>query len=244
MKPAIKISGVNYFYNKLHVLEDINLVINEGDFVALVGPNGGGKTTLIRLIMGLTNPYSGEINIYDKTPASGRNLIGYVPQFLNIDNDFPISVMNVISMGLERKNNLIPWLIPREKKLIEEISEKLFITALLHKAFGELSGGEKQRVLIARAIISSPEILILDEPTASVDISVEQSIYDLFKEYNKQATILLVTHDVGFTSKYVNKIACLNKKIICHTADTFEAEQVIKETYDNEVNMVLHKHNF
>ncbi len=220
--PLITIEHVDFAYQEnAPVLEDASLKVNEGDFIGLFGPNGGGKTTLLQLIMGFLSPARGKISVFGHAPKQMRARIGYVPQHLRFDRAFPISVLDVVLLGCLSK--LSRWgrfsSMWKEKALLalEKVS-------LGHKAsapFGTLSGGEAQRALIARAIVDDPQLLLLDEPTASVDPQAEQVIYQLLLELNKNMTILMVSHDLQTILDKVKRFVCVHRKVT-----TFETKQV------------------
>ena len=244
MIPAIELINVWARYGNITALEDINVKLEEGEFLGIIGPNGGGKTTLLKILTGLLKPSEGSIKIFGKDIEKQRNLLGYVPQFTSFDNSFPISVYDVVKMGRINKS------LGANENIIGESMELLNISDLRHKLIGDLSGGQKQRVLIARAIVAEPKIILLDEPTASTDARTGQSVYELLDELNKSATIILVSHDIGAISSYVKKIACLNRKLIYHDSKEVSREE-LEATYQCPVDLiahgvphrVLHEHN-
>lgn len=242
-KKVIEIKDLNFAYNDQNILEKINLVIEECDYIGIVGPNGGGKTTLLKLISGLLKPKSGSIKVLGMEPEKVKSKIGYVPQFGQMEKDFPIKASDVVAMGNFNSKSFFPWKKKNEVDKVKNVMEKLEIFKLKDQLFDELSGGQKQRCLIARALISKPEIILLDEPTASVDSSVEKDIFELLKEINKDKTIILVSHDIGFISSYVNKIACINKSLECHNANevVIDDSHTIKNAYSNEVDIIKHR---
>ncbi len=214
MKEAIlEIQHLFFHYDSVPTLEDVNIEIFQGEFVGIFGPNGGGKTTLLKLMMALLRPQKGEILLFRRPPEEMRHLIGYVPQAMRFDRDFPISVLEVIMMGSLRK---LSWwgTYPAEAKRKAKVA--LERVGLAHKAeasFGTLSGGEAQRALIARAIVDEPSVLLLDEPTANVDIEAEQNIYAQLSELNKTMTILMVTHDLQTIVDKVGKLLCVQRRV-------------------------------
>lgn len=233
MTPAVELNNVSVRYGNVTALDNINVEVKEGEFLGIIGPNGGGKTTLLKILTGLLKPSEGTIKIYGKDIERQRGFLGYVPQFTSFDNSFPITVYNVIKMGLINKRS------KNDSQIIKETLEMLNISDLKDKSIGELSGGQKQRVLIARAIVSEPKIILLDEPTASTDARSGKSVYELLDELNKSATIILVSHDIGAISSHVKKIACLNKKLIYH--DTKEiSREMLEETYQCPVDLIAH----
>ncbi len=216
-KTVLQLDKVYFAYDRAIILENISITIKEKDFVVIVGPNGGGKTTLLKIIMGFLKPIKGKVKLFGKPPYYEKSKIGYVPQFGEYDKNFPLSALDVVLTGLLTNKSVLPWYTKRDKNRALNMLEKVGIVHLSKEKIGKLSGGQKQRVLIARALISEPEILLLDEPTASIDPKVERHIYELLKELNKKITIMLVTHDVAFVSHYAKTIACLNKRISVNT---------------------------
>jgi len=241
MNTIISLENINFSYNNASlVLENINLEINAGEFIGIVGPNGGGKTTLFKLIMGLLKPTTGTVQVLGNSPESSRKLIGYVPQFSTFNRDFPISVKNMVLMGRLGNTRVVGGFTKQDKNIALQVLQKLEIEYLVNKPIAALSGGELQRVMIARALASRPKILLLDEPTANIDIHAEQNIFDLLKEINKQVTILIVSHDIGFVSHYIKRVACLNKTLICHRTSALSPE-IIRQLYGDSIRAVRHR---
>ncbi len=241
MKQLIKIDNLSFSYGKSTVLENINFVVEEKDYIGLIGPNGGGKTTILKLIVGLLKPNHGTIEMNFNGSKNGQNNIGYIPQFGSMEANFPIKVKDVVAMGVCHSASFMPWFNKKENIKIEKSMEDVSISDLSEVSFNELSGGQKQRVLIARALVSDPEILLLDEPTSSVDSSSELDIYELLKNLNNEKTIILASHDLGFISSYINKVACVNKNLVAHKIGDVSSETIIKDAYKNSVNMINHK---
>ena len=213
---VISINNVNFSYNKETILENINLDVQEKDFLAIIGPNGGGKSTLLKNILGIETPKSGTIEVLGGKAEKNLNKIGYVPQNTNINTDFPIKVIEVVMMGhVGHKRPLFGY-----KK--EEIACAMGALAQVGMErfsefkIGSLSGGQRQRVMIARALCAHPSILLLDEPTASIDVNGQKQIYDLLKELNKSITIIVVSHDISVILSYANKVAHINKTLTFH----------------------------
>ncbi len=241
MNEVIRINNLSFSYAKSKILKDIDFIVEDKDYIGLIGPNGGGKTTLLKLIVGLLKPSKGTLEINFNGSNSGKNLIGYIPQFGSMEENFPIKVKDVVAMGVCNSNSFLPWFSKKDLFQIDKSMKEVAIKDLAELPFSELSGGQKQRVLIARALVSDPKILLLDEPTSSVDNSSEMDIYELLKKLNQDKTIILASHDLGFISSYVNKVACINKNLVVHKVDEVSSETIIKDAYSNSVNMINHK---
>ena len=236
----VKISNLYAGYNGESVLIDINFEIKKNNFIGLIGPNGGGKTTLLKIILGLLPIKKGTVSVMGKPPEKGRQEIGYVPQLALFDYDFPISVLDVVRMGRLSPNRIFQ---PYNKKDNEIAEERLsWVDMLDHKdqALRELSGGQRQRVYIARALATNPELLLLDEPTISVDAESRKRIYELLHEINEHGvTILLVSHDLNVISSYVKTIGCLNRRMHYHGEKEITAE-MLKAGYNCPVDLIAH----
>ncbi|MGM0609088.1 MAG: metal ABC transporter ATP-binding protein [Candidatus Muiribacteriota bacterium] len=209
LKTIVKINNLNFKYEYENVLENINLEIKEKDFLALIGPNGGGKSTLIKLILGLLKPSSGSVELFGKKPSVTRFKAGYVPQQQPEDYNFPVTVKEIIEMGFL-------GLKGRNCQKFKELVKELELTSLINKKIGRLSGGQKQRVFIARALIAEPELLILDEPVSGIDNEGQKKIFRILKSLNKKITILMVSHDLNVLINQTNSVACVNKTICYH----------------------------
>ena len=240
-KPVIELEHVCFTYNHVSVLEDVDLVVHEKDFLSIVGPNAGGKTTILKLILGLIRPTKGVVRVFGNSPVKARPRIGYMPQHTSLDSMFPVSVLDVVLMGRIGTGSRFGFYRESDKKAAEEALKRVELYDVRHRPFSDLSGGQSQRVLIARAIVSGPDLLLLDEPTSNVDIAVETQLYDLLDQLNKSMTIVLVTHDLGFVSSYVNKVACVNRKVVSHPTCSITGE-MINEIYGREVQLIRHDH--
>jgi zinc transport system ATP-binding protein len=238
-KPALKISNLSAGYEGDIVIEDIDLVVEHGEFFGLIGPNGGGKTTLLKTILGLLPPVKGDVRIYGETPDKGRRNLGYVPQYSTFDREFPATVKNVVLMGRRRNKGLKPWYSKKDLESAKDSLAKVDMLDRLDQRISDLSGGQKQRVFIARALTMKPKILLLDEPTASVDAKMQESIYKLLKELNKEMTIVLVTHDIGIISSHVSTVACLNRHLFTNNDDSITPE-MLEEAYQCPVDLIAH----
>lgn len=230
----IKLENVSVFYGSRCALKDINLNIRYKDFIGIIGPNGGGKTTLLKLILGFIIPNEGKIyNNYEK--------IGYVPQYATFNLNFPISVIDVVLMGfLSNRIKLFHKYTKQELKLAKEVMNKLGILELKNRQINQLSGGQLQKVLIARALLMKPNILLLDEPTTNIDVSSKTDIYRILKKLNMEITILIVSHDIGIISSYVNSIACLNQTLYYHDENFNINQDTIEKVYGCPVDIITH----
>lgn len=236
----IEFKDVSFNYDNSPALIDVNFTIHRNDFVAIVGPNGGGKSTLLKLILAQITPSKGNITVFGDKNYKSLEKLGYVPQFTTHQHDFPLRLMDMVLQSKLRNNSLFTRYSQKDKNRAVEVLDMLKISEFKDRFLSELSGGQRQRALIARALIDDPEILILDEPTASVDISVEQDIYDILKDLNSNMTILLVTHDVSFVSKYVNKVFCINRYLHAHKLDEL-TDTNAQEVYNKSMKMIKHQ---
>jgi len=235
----VKLEDVWAQYNGIPVLEGISLSIQQNDFLGIIGPNGGGKTTLLKVILGLITPNRGTVSVFGKPPRKSRTRIGYVPQYNLFDRQFPISVWDVVMMGRFARIGLLQRYGPVDKA---KVSESLEIAGMLehrNRQIGELSGGEQQRVFIARALVSDPEMLLLDEPTASVDTARQTGFYEMLNKLKQKMAVVLVSHDISAVSIHVDKIACLNRQLYHHGSPEIEAD-VLEATYKCPVQMIAH----
>jgi zinc transport system ATP-binding protein len=226
-------------YGNDMVLEDINLSVKELDFIGIIGPNGGGKTTLLKVLLGLHKPTQGEIQLLGKSIEQGRKYIGYVPQFIESDQSFPINVWDAVKMGRLGKRRLFQPYQRQDEEKVAEVLNLVDLYPLRHRAIGELSGGQRQRVYIARALATEPKLLILDEPTASVDPQIRTSIYSLLEELNQWITILMISHDVGAIARYVKTVGCLNRRLHYH-GEKLLTQTMLEEAYQCPVDLIGH----
>lgn len=236
---VIRLEDVWVKYNDKVVLEDINLSVKKRDFLGIIGPNGGGKTTLLKVILGLIKPTRGKVEVLGDSPEKARRFIGYVPQSVPFDLEFPATVLDVVLMGRVGRRGLFKRYTREDLELAEKILDSVEMLELKDEKIGNLSGGEKQRVFIARALILDPKILLLDEPTASIDKPIQKELYDILRELNRKVTIILVSHDIGVISAYVNKIACLNRRLYYHGSKEI-SEKVLMDTYKCPVDLIAH----
>lgn len=214
MEPIVSLEDVTFAYQDANVLQNVTFSIDSGEFIGIIGPNGGGKTTLLKLIMGFLRPLSGKVLLFGSPP--GKSIfqqIAYVPQNLRFDREFPISVLELVLMG---RLSHLPWYGiygKDQQKAALDALEKVGLLDLRNEAFGTLSGGQIQRALIARAIASKPKLLLLDEPTANVDSQAEAGIYAILKGLQGSMTILMVTHDLRAAVEHVQRVLCVQKSV-------------------------------
>jgi len=239
MSEVIRLDDVWVKYGDLTVLAGINLSIQNLDFLGIIGPNGGGKTTLLKVILGLIKPSSGNVTVLGDSPEKSRRFIGYVPQISQFDREFPVTVLDVVLMGRLGRKRLLRRYSEEDKRIACEVLESVEMLELKDKQIGKLSGGQLQRVLLARALVADPKILLLDEPTASIDEPTKTELYELLKNLNQKITIVLVSHDIGVISSYVDKIACLNRRLFYHGSKEIE-EGIIEETYQCPIDLIAH----
>lgn len=240
MSAVIDIRGVSFRYDGPLILEDVSLSIEKGEFLGVVGPNGGGKSTLLKLMLGLLEPTDGDVRILGRKPKEARRALGYVPQFANFRRDFPISVEETVLLGRLGVAPPVGGYFKADREAARRTMIETETIAFRKRPLSALSGGQLQRVLLARALVADPEILLLDEPTANIDLRGEKDIFDLLRRIAARATIVVVSHDIGFISQYVKRIACLNRTLVCHRTDEITGE-VIAELYGRPVRMVRHE---
>ena len=236
---AIEIKNLWFKYSEAVSLEGLNLTVPQNDFLGIIGPNGGGKTTLLKCIVGILKKYRGEIRILGETNGKMRDKIGYVPQQSTFIDDFPASVEEVVMMGTLGEHRRFGWLRRNDKEKAQKVIEKVGLKDLGKRHISHLSGGERQRLLIARALVSDPEILLLDEPTASLDTGFGQDLYELLQQLNEKITIVLVSHDIGVISRYVKTIACVNRRLFTEGNKEI-SEKMLEQAYKCPVDLIAH----
>lgn len=235
---VIEVKNLSFAYDKELVLEDINLEVNERDFLVLIGPNGGGKSTLVKLILGMYEPLRGSIKILNQPQGKQRTSIAYVPQNTNINVDFPIQAIEVVMMGHRSNKTALFGYKKEEKAHALHVLEQVGMKEEAHKKIGSLSGGQRQRVMIARALCSNPKILMLDEPTSSIDADGQKQIYQLLQELSKKVTIVVISHDISVVLEYATKVAHINKKLAFHDLSSLKKEFAFDEKHICEVELM------
>jgi len=239
MEPVIKLERVTFSYNGEPVLADVNLSVQPNEFVWIVGPNGGGKTTLLKLMLGLLRPQQGKISVFGASPQASARRIGYMPQHAQLDLHFPVTAMDIAMMGrLSGSLHAGPYSAADRRAALAALAQ-VGLEGLKRRALGELSGGQQRRLLIARAIASEPELLVLDEPTAHLDRVVERELYAILRELNQRLTIVMVSHDPAFVSDFVQQVVCVNRSVAVHPTTTLAGEAML-ELYGAPKRLVRH----
>lgn len=237
MEPIITIKNLSVRYDKITALEHVNLNIYNDDFIGIIGPNGGGKSTLVKAIMGVVE-YSGSIEYGTTLLRNKKPHIGYLPQISSFDKAFPISVGEVVMSGLQAEQGILRSYGKDERRRVDEILDKAQLSDLKKRSIGELSGGQLQRVMLCRAIISNPRLLVLDEPTNFVDNRFENELYTLLQELNKEMAIIMVSHDLGTISSVVRSIVCVNRHVHRHDSNIITEEQL--RNYNCPIQLISH----
>jgi zinc transport system ATP-binding protein len=237
---AIQVKDITVYYQQVCALSNVSLSVKDKDFVGIIGPNGGGKSTLLKAILGLVRPYSGKVEVFGKPPAKALGAMGYVPQFTKFHRDFPINVEETVLMGrLSGKTPMFHKYNNDDIEVAHSLMDKLELYPLKNRQIGQLSGGQLQRALIARALAVEPKILLLDEPTASLDTESKSHIYSILEELNKDMTIIMVTHDMGAISSHVQTLACLNRELYYHGHSEL-SDDLIHDLYGCPVDLIAH----
>lgn len=238
MEKIVELSGITAGYDNQIAIRDVNLVVNESDFIGVIGPNGGGKTTLVKVMVGLLKPMKGHIIFNESLKQEAGSLIGYLPQVNRFDTKFPISVIDVVLSGLMSEKGPFYRFKNTERKLALDLLDSAGIENLKNRPIGMLSGGQMQRVFLCRAIISSPKLLILDEPNTFVDNKFEYDLYETLLKLNRHIAIMIVSHDIGTISYYVKTIACVNKLLHYHPSNIISEEQLA--SYGCPLQLITH----
>jgi zinc transport system ATP-binding protein len=249
MESVVQFNSVTFSYSgSAVVLRDATFSVYFGDFVSVVGPNGGGKTTLLKLILGILEPDRGVVQLFGNNPKSTVSRVGYTPQQMSVDLRFPISVLDVVLMGRIRHGDFVANLFSGfrysrvDRLAAVEALKKLQLEKFINTPFGNLSGGQRQRVLIARAICGEPDLLLLDEPTNNIDASSESILCEILTELNKTMTIIMVSHDVRFVAQCVKNVICVNKTVATHPTSELNEKTLHQLYHQNDVRIVLHDH--
>jgi zinc transport system ATP-binding protein len=248
LSPVIEVEHLSFSYGEQRVLEDVSFSMESGEFLGVIGPNGGGKTTLLRILLGLERGYQGIVRVLGENPATSndwRKRVGVVPQHRDVAPRFPITAREVVELGLSIIG--APRLgRTKRRSRVDEALVLVGATAYADKPLWQLSGGQKQRVLVARALASRPDILFLDEPTVGVDAEGQDLLLDWIARWRKERgiTIMLVTHDVGVIAPIADKLACLNAKLFFHDRPDRLTGDAIQEAYGCPAEVLFHNHGF
>lgn len=237
----ITLNNLSAAYDGKRVLKEVNLTIGERDFLGIIGPNGGGKTTLIKMILGLKQPTSGSIEFFQKGVQVAEIAMGYLPQYSSIDKKFPISVYEVILSGLSKQKSLFSRYSKEQHEQTKAIIHRLGLEGLEKRSIGELSGGQLQRALLGRALVSDPQVIILDEPSTYIDKRFEAKLYSLLEEINKERAVVLVSHDIGTVLQQVKSIACVNETVDYHP-DTEVPTEWLEKHFGCPIEILGHGH--
>lgn len=235
----IQLTALTAGYDGKTVLSDVNLAVYERDFLGVIGPNGGGKTTLIKCILGLHRPESGQIRFYKEGREVSEINMGYLPQYNSIDRKFPISVYEVVLSGLSKQKSLFTRYTDGQHEQVRRIIVRMGLEGMERRAIGSLSGGQLQRALLGRALVSNPEVVILDEPNTYIDKRYEAKLYSLLEEINKERAIILVSHDIGTVLQNVKTIACVNETLDYHP-DTEVPAEWLEEHFGCPIELLGH----
>lgn len=244
--PAIEVSGVNFTAGNSRILKDISFKVSPGDYLGIIGPNGGGKTTLIKIMLGLLKPDSGKIKYFGVNLPEYREkyLIGYVPQKASeTESRFPATVEEVVKSGRTARIGLLRRFSSDDRRAVDSAMETADVARFSKKTVSKLSGGERQRVMIARALASEPKILFMDEPTVAIDVTTQEKFYDFLDLLNQKMglTILVVSHDIAAVAKKVSTVLCLNQEMVCHGKPAqFMKDEYMEKLYGKKVNLILH----
>lgn len=238
--PIIEVRDLWFSYDGIPVLKEVNLTVKQGDFLALLGPNGGGKTTLLKLMLGLLRPDRGAIYLFGELPRESSHRIGYMPQHLHFNQSFPISVLDAVLMGRLKPGRGWSRYTQKDKVAAQQALERVEMWDYRNRRVGELSGGQQQRVFIARALVDEPAALFLDEPTTSVDSKHQTDLFDILKELNETVTIIVVSHDIGIVSSHVRSVACVNQQLFHHDNAELTEEMIDMAYQCCPVEIVAH----
>jgi zinc transport system ATP-binding protein len=247
MRPFVELEGVGVSYGEVRVLDGINLTVEPGDFLGIIGPNGSGKTTLLRVMLGLLEPQEGSVRLFGQPPTAFREWrrLGYVPQRAALDPSLPVTVQEVVASGLVASLGVFQRIGRAQRLRVGEALSRTGMEAHARARIGALSTGQQQRVLIARALVSDPELIILDEPTGGVDPEAQTSFYAMLQHLNREreVTLVLVSHDIGVVAKEVTKLACLNRRLVFHgRPGDFLSDAALTALYGPSVRIVSHDH--
>ena len=238
--PVVDIIGLWAGYNRIPALEDVSLQVHQGGIVGIIGPNGSGKSTLFKVILGLLQPWRGQVSVFGQPSRSQRRLVGYMPQMELVDWDFPVTVSDVALMGRYGRLGLLRRPTRADRRASEEALERVGIAHLGKRLIGELSGGQRRRVLLARALADNPRLLLLDEPLSGLDATAQHQLLDIIRTLQAEGTtVVLSTHDLSCVSSACNQAACLNRYLVAYgTPEEVLTEEVLARTFGTHLLMV------
>lgn len=226
IQPIIELKNISAAYDHKQVIEDASLKVYDHDYLGVIGPNGGGKTTLMKIMLGLKKPTAGEVVYYRNGQPVKEITMGYLPQYNQIDKEFPISVDEVILSGLSREKKIFHSFSKEHHERVKACMEEMQLSDLANRPIGALSGGQLQRVLLARAIVGKPDVVILDEPNTYIDRRFQEQMYKMLEEINKQCAIVIVSHDIAEILNNVKHIACVNRHLHYHATTDMPKEKI------------------
>lgn len=237
--PILQLTGISAGYEHKQVLTDVHLTVYEKDFLGVIGPNGGGKTTLMKIILGLLKPTAGRLQFFQEGKEVPEISMGYLPQYNSIDKKFPISVYEVVLSGLNRQKSLLHPFSAAQHEQVRQTIARMGLEGLEHRAIGRLSGGQLQRALLGRALVSNPQVVILDEPNTYIDQRFQAVLYSLLEEINKERAVILVSHDIGSVLQCVKSIACVSGTLDYHP-DTEVPPEWLEEHFGCPIDLLGH----
>ena len=242
-EPVLKAVDVSFSYDKTPVLSDVSLSIGANDFVWVVGPNGGGKTTLLKLFLGLLKPDKGRVTVLGRKPAEARKSIGYMPQHVRLDPQFPVDVLGVVLMGRSGNRHPFGRFTSADRDAARAALAEVGLESLSDRPFAAISGGQQRRLLIARALAAEPEVLLLDEPSANLDFKVGDELFELLRKLSDRLTIVMVSHDAAFVSPSVKSVVCVNRHVHVHPTAQVDSE-IMSELYGRPIRIIRHDRHF
>ncbi len=241
-RPIVCLKDLSFAYEEMPIIEGVNLDIEEGAFAVVVGPNGGGKTTLVRLIAGMLRPTAGSVLVFGRSPSHVRARIGYTPQHLHFDTRFPVTVFDVILMGRVERRFGGPY-TAKDREIARRVLDEVSLAEYASVPFASLSGGQRRRSLLARALASEPDLLLLDEPMAGVDAAAEKRLFELLKRLNRRMTIVMVSHNLSFVTGFVDSVICVNRSVALHPTAAVTTE-AIRRLYGTDVRIIQHDYHY
>lgn len=240
---AIHFEDVTFYYDGAAALKNASFNIADGEFAAIIGPNGGGKTTMLKLMLGLLEAQRGKVRVLGESPVSARTRVGYMPQNPHLDHAFPVTVADVVLLARLGMGSRFGPFRRADRRAARSALESVDLADLSDRPFSALSAGQQQRALIARALAGEPELLLLDEPATNLDPSIQNELYEMLHRLNEHLTVVVVSHDVGFVSRYVEKVVCVNRTVVLHQASDVEGEIASKLYGSMPVRIVDHSHH-